>query len=211
MYDEDQLFSLAFQEFNTLKVNKQAKELNMNNVISRSGALYCFCEDEIAKKDHSKYEVYDFNYTARNGEIKTLRAPICEKYYIYMTGFGYVLEQSFNYLVVIASFVIRYIILMIVDKMKFFSLTKETEFAMTAVFWITFINYGVIYLICSWDNRHATGVWNDIFSGLYPDFNALWFNDVGVLIVQIMISNMYWPPLEFVMFWGIRYLFRMVD
>lgn len=184
IYDEDQLFSLAFQEFNTLKVNKQAGGLNMNNVISRSGALYCFCEDEIVDRKHSKYEVYNFDYTDHSGQVSTISAPICEKYYIYMTGFGYMLEQSFNYLVVIASFAIRYIILMIVDKIKFISLTKETEFAMTAVFWITFINYGIIYLICSWDNRHAaSGAWNNLFSGLYPDFNALWFNDVGVLIV----------------------------
>ena len=84
---------------------------------------------------------------------------------------------------------------------------------MTAVFWITFINYGIIYLLASWDNRSVKDdtLWGDLFSGLYPDFNALWFNDVGALVVAIMVSNMYWPPLEFVMFWGIRLFFRMID
>lgn len=212
IYDEDQLFSLAFQEFNTYKTNRQNKDITMNNAISRNGALFCFCEDEIINAKHDKFEVYEFKYTDNQGNVDTLSAPICKDYYFYMTGFGYVLEQSFNYLIVAASFVIRYIILLIVDKIRFFSLTEETKFAMTAVFWITFINYGIIYLLCSWDNRHSIHeAFDKLFSGLYPDFNALWFNDIGVLIIQIMISNMYWPPLEFIMFWGMRYLFRVID
>jgi hypothetical protein len=52
---------------------------------------------------------------------------------------------------------------------------------------------------------------NNIFNGLYPDYNALWFNDIGVLIYAIMFSNMYWPVLEFFMYYGIRLLYRMMD
>ena len=97
-------------------------------------------------------------------------------------------------------------------KVRFFSLTKETKFVMLSVFWITFINYGVIYLASSWDNRYSNSrFWDKLFSGLYPDFNALWFNDIGVLVTSIMISNMYWPLIEFPMMWGIRLLFRMLD
>ena len=55
---------------------------------------------------------------------------------------------------------------------------------LTAVFWIAFINYGIIYLCASYDARNRGGwLWNSLFDGLYPDFNALWFNDVGVLVV----------------------------
>lgn len=83
---------------------------------------------------------------------------------------------------------------------------------LTSVFWITFLNYGVIYLISSWDWRTVGNpILFRIFSGLYPDLNALWFNDIGVLIVGICIANMYWPQLEFFMFWGIRLLYRMWD
>lgn len=142
-----------------------------------------------------------------------MSAPICKTYYVYMTGMGYVLEQTFNYLVVILSFVVRTFFIWIAEKVRFMSLTKETLFAMISVFYITFLNYGVIYLAASWDNRNALtgGFFDDVFDGLYPDFNALWFNDVGVLIVAIMVSNMYWPPLEFAMFYGLRLLFRMID
>ena len=92
------------------------------------------------------------------------------------------------------------------------SLTKETKFVMTSVFYITFLNYGIIYMCASYDIRHAGwDMWNKFFSGLYPDFNALWFNDVGVLVVAIMFSNMYWPLIEFPIFWGLRLLGRMFD
>ena len=107
-----------------LKINRQASNMNMNNVISRNGALYCFCEEEILDNKHSKFETYTFHYTDKNGQdTGEMTAPICEVYYKYMTGFGYMLMQSFNYLVVLASFVFRAVILKITDKIHFFSLT----------------------------------------------------------------------------------------
>lgn len=129
-----------------------------------------------------------------------------------MTGFGYWMEQGFNYMVVVVSYVIRFFFIWIAEKVRFFSKTKETVFIMVSVFWIYFLNYGFVYLFASWDSRHTPiPFWNRVFSGLYPDFNALWFNDVGVLIVAIMVSNMYWPPLEFFLYWGLRLVYRIWD
>jgi len=131
--------------------------------------------------------------TNANG-ISQYEAPICKIYYSYMTGIGYILQTSFSYLIVIASFAVRYLIIFLAEKVKFFSLTKETKTVLTSVFWITFLNYGIIYLVAAFDYRNPNQpIMKKLFSGLYPDFNALWFNDIGVLIVQIMISNMYWP------------------
>ena len=160
----------------------------MDNMISRTGALFCFCEDEMKNNDATdKFTDYTFIYTKWDGtQGGSVTAPICKHYYRWMTGGGYILEQCFNYLIVAASFVIRQIILMIVNKVGFISLTKETGFAMLCVFWITFINYGIIYLLASWDNRTDRDSWWDkFFEGLYPDFNSLWYNDVGVLVVAI--------------------------
>ena len=212
-YDEEALFSLAFQEFNSLKRNRQADGLTMNNVISRNGALYCFCENEIKNSGGDRFQTYTFSYTSPGfPHDMTVEAPICKKYYMYMTGFGYILEEAFSYLIVIMSYVVRSFFIWIAEKIRFISLTEETRFVMLSVFFITFLNYGVIYLFASWDNRNAHFKFVDnLFEGLYPDFNALWFNDVGVLVVQIMIANMYWPPLEFIMFWGLRMLYRMID
>ena len=61
------------------------------------------------------------------------------------------------------------------------------------------------------DVRNANDNLAQIFEGLYADFNSLWYNDVGVSITSIMVSNMYWPLLEMVIFTGLRIGYRMID
>lgn len=69
------------------------------------------------------------------------------------------------------------------EKIGFVSLTAETKFVMVAVFYVTYINYGLIYLFASLDFRNSKSfLVNNLFDGLYPEINALWFNDIGVLI-----------------------------
>ena len=153
--------------------------------------------------------MYQFTYSKpvagqeNSVTTETIEYPICKVYYGYMTGFGYLLEQGFSYMIVILSYVIRFFFIWVAGKVRFFSKTKETIFIMISVFWIYFLNYGIVYLFASWDSRHwILNFINKLFEGLYPDFTALWFNDVGRLLVAIMISNMYWPPLEFFLYWG---------
>ena len=83
-------------------------------------------------------------------------------------------------MIVILSYVIRFFFIWVAGKVRFFSKTKETVFIMVSVFWIYFLNYGIVYLFASWDSRHwIIPFINNLFEGLYPDFTALWFNDVG--------------------------------
>ena len=118
----------------------------------------------------------------------------------------------YDYLVVLVSFSIRNIMILLSSYIGFFSRTKETKFIMFSVFSITFINYGVIQFAASWDFRKKdTGLIAVFFQGLYPDFNRLWFNDVGSLIISIMLSNMIWPPIEYFIYLSIRILYRMKD
>ena len=70
-----------------------------------------------------------------------------------MTGFGYILVQVFTYLIVAASYLFRTFFIWVAKKIRFVSLTGETQFVMLSVFWITYINYGLIYLFSSLDFR----------------------------------------------------------
>lgn len=85
-------------------------------------------------------------------------------------------------------------------------------FVMLAIFYMNLLNYGLVYMLAPWDSRESKlpGV-EKIFGGMYTDFNAYWFNDVGDLIVGTMVFNMYYPILEFVMYWAIRWLYRAID
>ena len=82
---------------------------------------------------------------------------------------------------------------------------------MLAVFVVTYINYGIMQFMACFDVRNANDNLAQIFKGLYADFNSLWYNDVGVSITSIMVSNMYWPLLEMVIFTGLRIGYRMID
>lgn len=216
-YDEDQLFSLAFTEFISLKTHMEDKDnKSINNIVSRNGALFCFCDDHIKDDGDSIDTVYTFSFSDPKStnvhDITEISSPICKKYYMYMTGWGYLLQQTFNYLVVGASFAFRAVFIWLAEKLRFVSLTAETNFIMLAVFYVTYINYGFIYAFASLDLRHSSiPIISTLFNGLYPEFNSLWYNDIGVLIYNIMVSNMYWPVLEFFIYYGLRLLARMID
>ena len=70
----------------------------MNLMISRTGALYCFCEEHITVGGEKRDQKYQFTYSKLeaglndSGITETLDLPICKVYFSYMTGFGYMLE-----------------------------------------------------------------------------------------------------------------------
>jgi len=51
----------------------------------------------------------------------------------------------------------------------------------------------------------------NIFDRSIPDFNSSWFTDIGDTLVAAMMFNVYWPVLEFFMYWGMRYGYRLMD
>ena len=51
-------------------------------------------------------------------------------------------------------------------------------------------------------------IWNE---GLHTDFSVSWYKDVGNVIISTMIFNIGWPIIEFFMFFGMRFAFRLWD
>jgi len=43
------------------------------------------------------------------------------------------------------------------------------------------------------------------------DFDDWWFSDIGNTLVGAMLFNIYWPILEFFVWFGYRTLFRCLD
>ena len=82
---------------------------------------------------------------------------------------------------------------------------------MRSVFWATFFNSGLIMIIATFDFRKNEKFLYDFFSGLYVDVNSYWFRDVGFTVVSAMIINMFYPIIEFFLFWALRHLYRMKD
>ena len=193
--------------------------MDINAAISRNGALHCFCEQNVEEKGFPKDYLYDFTsivveeylkaFTkiADNDAETKILVPICKDY-----DDGYWLQQYYNELVVIMSFFARNFFIWVAKQLKFVSHTRETVILMTSVFYITYINYGLIYFLASIDTRKSKlPIVANFFNGLYPDFNAFWFNDIGMTITSIMKFNMIWPILEFLILFCIRFVGRMWD
>lgn len=130
-------------------------------------------------------------------------------------GVGTLLDLCYGQLVVIANYVFRVLFIYFAHLIRFTTYTKETNFVMLSVFWMQFFNSGLLFLVAPWDSRGAMSekysLWNEIFDGIYADFNASWFSDVGVTVCAALFSLMFWPLIEFWAFWGMRYFFRVVD
>ena len=120
--------------------------------------------------------------------------------------------MAFSYLVVVNAMWIRYLMIYLAQKLSFRNLTVETNFIMLTVFYFYLLNYAAVYLMAPIDSMDTDSYFlRQFFGGMYTDLNAFWFNDIGVLIVSTMVFNSFYPAIEFFMYWGIRYLYRMID
>lgn len=82
---------------------------------------------------------------------------------------------------------------------------------MIFVFFIQFLNTGPLLLLINIDITQiwpGAWIWNE---GLHTDFSVSWYKDVGDVIISTMIVNIFWPIIEFFIFFGIRLAYRLWD
>ena len=90
--------------------------------------------------------------------------------------------------------------------------SEQTRLITNGVFIVQFFNTALLLLMVN-ANLAEQGSFFSIFSrsvGM-PDFNTQWFNDIGTTLVGAMLFNVYWPVIEFFVFFGIRSLKRLLD
>ena len=82
-----------------------------------------------------------------------------------------------------------------------------------SLFAVNLVIYGLVPLLATADVRPDEGRphLERFFRGMYYDFNAEWFQDVGLLVTRTMTFNIFTPPIEFSIWWLIRYLKRAWD
>lgn len=109
------------------------------------------------------------------------------------------------------SFVLRKIFITLVKATGFNKNSKEAVATMYSVLAVTFFNYGILYIIAPWSFREVGAEDGDLFSGIYTDFTSQWFLDIGTLIASTTAINMTFPVVEFIFFFLIRLIKRMID
>ena len=106
----------------------------------------------------------------------------------------------------------RLVFACLAKSIRFGNLTRETNFIMLTIFYMNLVNYYFVYLFSAWDSSDTSiTILRSLFGGLYQDYNAYWFNDVGPLIVSTMVFNMFYPAIEFGLYGSLRLLWRCCD
>lgn len=138
---------------------------------------------------------------------------ICKKYRSDTSSFSGlgVLTQFTSLLVVAIGFVLRTIYIKLIKFVRDNKTTKQANATFISILIVSFFNTGMVYLIASSDFSEISGDDSGFFKGVYTDITAQWFLDIGTLIAETTAINIVSPVLEFILFWGIRHLKRMID
>jgi len=122
------------------------------------------------------------------------------------------LATGYAQIISMTNFFIRFVWMYMAQWIGFTSVTLEIEFIKNSVFYLYFLNSGLLYILAPWDSRELDlPIIRSLFQGVYTDYNANWFQDIGLTIAATAFFNLYYPVIEFFGFWGIRHVYRMID
>ena len=177
--------------------------------------MSCYCKRLYESVDDLSKIKQTWKWTNHDRSVDTYSAPVCKEVYDdIFSSFSIINLWStiFPYMVTINAFIIRAVMIWVAKQLKFKNLTEETNWIMLSIFIMYIFNYGFVYVFAAWDSREANlDAVQGFFGGVYTDINAYWFNDVGLMIVSTMIFNMYYPLIEFIGYWALRWLWRAID
>ena len=165
-----------------------------------SGTLQCFCQQEF--KDN-KDTYLENSYGQVDGE------PICANYNSLVTTV-FLMTTVLSYLLIGINYVLRTVCIMLVDWIGFSTETERLSKTTTITFIVQFFNSAFLLLMVNADMSEQP-LTLGLTTGALPDFNAIWFRSVGDIIVAAMVFNVYYPIVEVIMYWALRWLFRCMD
>eukprot|EP00352_Strombidinopsis_acuminata_P004913 CAMPEP_0176371566 /NCGR_PEP_ID=MMETSP0126-20121128/24786_1 /TAXON_ID=141414 ORGANISM="Strombidinopsis acuminatum, Strain SPMC142" /NCGR_SAMPLE_ID=MMETSP0126 /ASSEMBLY_ACC=CAM_ASM_000229 /LENGTH=175 /DNA_ID=CAMNT_0017731071 /DNA_START=2433 /DNA_END=2960 /DNA_ORIENTATION=- len=50
-----------------------------------------------------------------------------------------------------------------------------------------------------------------LLNGQYSEIDEYWISDIGAIIYGTMVTNIFWPVIEWFMYYGMRFAYRMWD
>lgn len=161
---------------------------SFNEIVSRQGALNCFCDADRKAEPDALYEV-------RDNEGKKVEYPICKKWAADTSSIGFfaALTQLAAFFVVLTGFILRTIYIKLVLFTKQNRNSKIATLTMYSILVSSFFNAGILYIMAPW-NFVEQGVKDDDFlSGIYTDFTAEWFQAIGSMIAQTTAISLVFP------------------
>lgn len=121
-------------------------------------------------------------------------------------------NQSVTIGIVAINFILRMIIIKLIIYIGKDTESEQTRLIANGVFIVQFFNTALLLLMVNANLSEQGSIFSLISRerGM-PDFNSQWFNDIGTTLVGAMLFNVYWPVVEFFVFFGMRSTFRCLD
>jgi hypothetical protein len=114
-------------------------------------------------------------------------------------------------MIIAINYVLRIFIIKLIIYIGKDTESEQTRLICNGVFIVQFFNTALLLLLVNANFSENFGPLGKIFNGSLPDFNSLWFNDIGNTLAGAMFFNIYWPAMEFCGWFGFRTFFRLLD
>lgn len=121
-------------------------------------------------------------------------------------------NQAVTIGIVAINFILRLFIIKLIIYIGKDTETEQTRLITNGVFIVQFFNTALLLLMVNarFTDQNSTFSFFSRDQGM-PDFNSQWFNEIGTTLVGAMLFNVYWPVVEFFVFFGMRSTFRFLD
>lgn len=153
-------------------------------------------------------DVTQYSLSSYNGSDTTIE--LCYKY-----SFGMLWANSLSYIVsysiVGINYVLRVFIIILIKRIGYDTESGQTQIITDGVFVTQYFNTGILLLICNANLAEQGTLLGAIFSGSLPDFNSTWYDEIGYSMCYALLYNVFWPIIEFFVYYGMREAFRMLD
>lgn len=123
------------------------------------------------------------------------------------------LQWISNGLIIALNFALRYIIIYLVKMRGNRTRSEETSMIMSWILLVQFLNMGPFLLLINSDLSEIgiPFIGSLLKEGKHSDFTQKWYLDIGPIIVQSMIYNVFWPIIEFFIWYSVRFFYRFMD
>lgn len=121
------------------------------------------------------------------------------------------LASAVSFYIVFISFVLRFIFIKLLTCVKAPQASIIASATMYSVLLVSFFNAGLTYVLAPWSFRESGSLDHSFFDGIYTDFVSQWFLDIGALIAETTVINIFAPTIEAFCFYGLRLLGRVID
>jgi len=134
--------------------------------------------------------------------------PICQ---IYQTITYKVLfwTNMLSYIIIGLNYFLREASIRLINWVGYKTETKRLVRTTLVTFYVLFLNTAFLVVLVNANMQEQPFSFG--LKGPISDFNSDWFRITGNFMVSTMIFNAYYPVLEFFMYYGMRWWYRMTD